>query len=263
MKPFIKKISAYLIFLAIGFFLFLLVTVVKGSWIEPNQPPPAGNIAAPITVEEPYQQKFGTGVFPGYQDNTGSLSANDFWLESKGKWLSQLGGIYGCNWTGMKCDCDSETGGLSIQFILGLNCTNNIVSQIKIIDVNVGGGTCPVANPFPSVCTTYHFSNTVDGPDILNSYLTGLPPTFPYVINLSWDDDAPNEDGFNLEYVYRPPGGSWSQWVPWATLSPNVNTYQWQVPSGASGWSYRFRVRAYLINGVYSNWIQSPIRTIP
>jgi predicted phage tail protein len=69
-------------------------------------------------------------------------------------------------------------------------------------------------------------------------------------INLSWTDNATNEDGFRIE---RCKGATCTNFTQIATVGPNVTTY---ANTGlTANTSYRYRVRAYNASGVsaYSN----------
>jgi hypothetical protein len=69
-------------------------------------------------------------------------------------------------------------------------------------------------------------------------------------INLSWTDNANNEDGFRIE---RCAGSGCATFAEIGTVSANVTTYQDADPT--DGTSYSYRVRAYNVagNSAYSN----------
>ena len=73
-------------------------------------------------------------------------------------------------------------------------------------------------------------------------------------INLSWTDNATNEDGFRIE---RCKGATCTNFAQVATVGANVTTF---ANTGlAQNTAYRYRVRAFNTNGTsaYSNIAQA------
>src|SRR3989344_5526086 len=131
MKPILAILKDFGIWTAafiVAFIVYLGIMVVRGSWFEPAAAPPGGNVAAPITLETPYQGKVAAGVFTGIVGTSGNFSgsirANDFKVLSLNEWMNSLGGGLGCNWTGWRCECGAEiSGSLEARVIFGIQCT--------------------------------------------------------------------------------------------------------------------------------------------
>jgi hypothetical protein len=140
-------------------------------------------------------------------------------------------------------------------------CTDTGFSQIAI----VGTGVTSYSNTGLSASATYTYrvsaynaggnsaySNTVDAmtpaapglPAAPSSLTAGAVSTSQ--INLSWADNSPDEDGFNIE---RCQGSRCTNFLQIATVGQSVKTYS---NTGLSrNTTYRYRVRAHN-DGVYS-----------
>jgi hypothetical protein len=83
-------------------------------------------------------------------------------------------------------------------------------------------------------------------------------PVAPDQINLTWNDNAGNEEGFRIE---RCPGASCSNYALVASVEANVSAYQNGGLSPAT--TYSFRVRAYNATGTsgYSNAVTATTPT--
>lgn len=119
-------------------------------------------------------------------------------------------------------------------FIAGETVTVNIMEGIEDLVGNGFDGDYD-GQPGPSFQFTFNIA------DVAPSGPTNLVATAgsSTVINLSWDSNSTDEDGFIVERRIPPS----STWVEEGTVGPSVTTYQdWGL---ASGTSYCYRVKSF------------------
>ena len=160
-------------------------------------------------------------------------------------------------------DSDSTEIGFKIERCTGADCSD--FTQIATVGANVTS----YSNTGLTASTSYSYRvrayNTAGDSDYSNpaSAVTPAAPAVPAApsnlvattvsksqINLSWTDNAANEDGFRIE---RCKGSTCTNFAQIATVGANVTTF---ANTGLSkGTAYRYRVRAYNASGVsaYTN----------
>jgi carboxypeptidase T len=163
------------------------------------------------------------------------------------------------NWT----DSDTSEQGFKIERCAGTGCSD--FTQIAAVGANVTS----YSNTGLTASTSYSYRvrayNAVGDSDYSNtaSAVTSQAAAVPAApsnlvstvasksqINLSWTDNATNEDGVRIE---RCKGATCTNFTQIATVGPNVTIY---VNTGlTANTSYRYRVYAYNSSGVssYSN----------
>jgi len=114
----------------------------------------------------------------------------------------------------------------------GLTCNNTYAYRVWAFNGAGSSGKTNEANNTTSACS----QGTVPTPDPSWLRVTAVSPT---QINLQWDDNSTNEDGFKVERKQ----GCCGPWVEIATLPANSTTYQ---STGLTcGGSYAYRVWAF------------------
>ena len=157
---------------------------------------------------------------------------------------------------------EDQVGGFEIHRCQGIGCTNFVLVATVASDVTNYSNAGLAANTlYRYEVRAYNsggssgFSNIAQA----TTQQTAAPPAAPTnlsvttgsgVINLAWNDNSPNEDGFRIE---RCPGSSCTNFTQIGQSGANATTYQ--DPSGISNRWYRYRVRAFNAQGnsVYSN----------
>jgi hypothetical protein len=118
----------------------------------------------------------------------------------------------------------------------GLTCNNIYAYRVWAFNNTGDSGKTNEANNTTSACSP----GTVPTPDPSWLRVTAVSPT---QVNLQWDDNSPNEDGFKVERKQ----GCCGPWVEIATLPANSTTYQ---STGLTcGGSYAYRVWAFNTTG--------------
>jgi Fibronectin type III domain len=118
----------------------------------------------------------------------------------------------------------------------GLTCNSTYAYRVWAFNSAGNSGKTNEANNTASACS----QGTVPTPD--PSWLR-VSVASPTQINLQWDDNSPNEDGFKVERKQ----GCCGPWVEIATLPANSTTYQ-STGLTCSG-SYAYRVWAFNTTG--------------
>jgi hypothetical protein len=99
LKALSQKLTYWLGVVAIGLLVGLSLQFVR-AWTEPPVAAPGGNVGAPINASATAQTKWGPLALPSLaiygggsalQANSGTISTQDVWLTSVGKWASSLG----------------------------------------------------------------------------------------------------------------------------------------------------------------------------
>jgi subtilisin len=160
-------------------------------------------------------------------------------------------------------DSDANEQGFKIERCTGVGCSD--FAQIA----KVGANVTSYSNTGLATSTSYSYRvrayNTAGDSDYSNTAnaVTAAAPAVPNApsglvatvvsrsqINLSWTDNASNEDGF---YIERCKGATCTNFTPIATVGSNVTTFSNTGLSANT--SYRYRVRAYNASGTsaYSN----------
>lgn len=193
------------------------ITVAQGGWVTPPAAAPENNAAQIIHTGSAYQQKVGL---------TGKIRANDYWIESIGKWVSQSNNSPVCNWSGWKCDCiREETGGSNDgRIMLGFKCQNNTLRNFRVFDINV------TANPSDANClspASYPYCSIYS--------IAGVLFTVPAPYNLSGTmhphPSIPGSMQATLTWSWNPPGGSgykfyierWTAVTGWTLWGLSIN----------------------------------------
>jgi len=252
-KRLLAKIGISGVSFIIAIFLITGITIVFGDWQEPPSLPPGSPIGAPLVTQSQYQEKFAAPGLGVPQAFSGSIGANDFWVHSVGKWMSELGGGTACDWSAehWRCECATEQSGLQGRVIIGLRCVNGVIDDFKIVEIGVGNSIPNCTGNIPVTCGIFNRNNFVNAPNSLNgTYNDPLGPPPPYII-LYWNDASANEDGFRIEGYNS--AGDWGQ----ITTVP-MNTSWW---TGSPAFSSAFRIRAFLDNNIVSN--PSNVITLP
>ena len=160
-------------------------------------------------------------------------------------------------------DSDTSEQGFKIERCTGAGCSD--FTQIATVGANITS----YSNTGLTASTSYSYRvrayNAVGDSDYSNtaSAVTSQAAAVPAApsnlvstvasksqINLSWTDNAANEDGFQVE---RCKGATCTNFTQIATVSSNMTTYE--NTGLTANTSYRYRVRAYNSSGVssYSN----------
>ena len=148
MKEFISILVAVVLTL-------LTVNYVVLAFVEPSQPPPGGNVAAPLNIGPGRQIKDGDLT-------VGNLSASSITLsgDTRFNWPNGGGGggsSLACTWQGTKCECfEDDSGTVEGKIIFGLTCNaQRQLSGFDIIDFHVTAGNDSCPNAAPPGCDFY------------------------------------------------------------------------------------------------------------
>jgi len=79
-------------------------------------------------------------------DVEGNIRASNYCDQSGN--CKTIGGMEGCSWSGWKCHCKAQTSGsIESRVIFGIQCTDNVVTDLKIFSLHTttGDSSCPTS----------------------------------------------------------------------------------------------------------------------
>jgi alpha-tubulin suppressor-like RCC1 family protein len=152
--------------------------------------------------------------------------------------------------SGFQIERRISTGTWDTVFIVGANVTS--FADTTVSPGNIYYYHVRAFNAFINSAYSYEITPSLANPTLLT--IISISTT---QINLSWQDNSSDEDGFKIERKTT----RYGTWIEIGTTGAGITTYSDITPDGFAPFTYYYRVKAYnnFANSAYSNEITAAI----